>query len=168
GDLRSARSLGRLLVEWAMRADRVGELEKQIAARQSSPTDVVGGQVLLVQLGVEQHDAAKVRENLQAIVKQLESSKLTSLSELAAHAAAATLDDPRLIAAAVPLLEKLITAPSPEGHYPSNPQAHSAIAILTRHYLKSGDTAAAASQVEHYLQSRHQFYARFGGGDAAL
>src|SRR5207237_9780615 len=53
-------------------------------------------------------------------------------------------------------------------HASSHPAARSAVAILTRHYLKAGDTAAAASQVDRYLHTRHSFYARFGGGDAAL
>ena len=111
------KAAGRLLVEWAIRSARVGELQRQIAARQSSPSALVAGQVLLVQLTVLRGEMAKAREQLHTLAKSLESSKLTLLTDLAGHAAAMAIERPELMAAAAPILERLARDRSADGEF---------------------------------------------------
>src|SRR4029078_308459 len=66
-DLSNPQSVGRLLVEWAQRAARTAEMQKQIAARQATPSDAVAGEVLLVQLHMARGELDQAREQLQKI-----------------------------------------------------------------------------------------------------
>jgi tetratricopeptide (TPR) repeat protein len=168
-DLSNPQSIGRLLVEWSVRAGRTVELEKQVAARHASPTDIVGGQVLLVQLAVAQRQPGKAHEHMQAILKQLETSKLSALSGLALHAAAAAFGDQQLVASAAPLLEKIISTPAPLGRSISfgPPGPFSPATTLVRHHLRTGGAAAVQAQIDRFLQSRQELYARFSGESSA-
>jgi tetratricopeptide (TPR) repeat protein len=168
-DLSNAQSVGKLLVEWAIRAGRTAEVERQVAARQATPSDVVAGQVLVAQLAVAGGQTDRARETLQSIAALVERSKLASLSGLGGHAAAAALDQPQLVSAALPLVEKLAVGPAQQSrnYVPAGgPGPYSPQTILTRHHVQSGDTAAATAQVDRYLQSRQEFYARYSGDSA--
>src|SRR5207248_7788534 len=122
-------------------AGRMAELEKQVATRQGSPTDVAGGRVLLLQLAAMQQEREKAKQQLEAIGQQLEASKLGALTGLATHAAAAALADEQLAAAAVPLLEKIIGTPPQLGRSISfgAPGPHSAATVLVRQHLRAGN-----------------------------
>jgi tetratricopeptide (TPR) repeat protein len=168
-DISNPRSVGRLLADWTLSAGRSAEIQREIAARQASPTDVVGGKVLLVQLAVAagQRDAA--RQELAGIAELLESSKLPTLSNLALHAAAAAYGDSELMPAGVPLLEKVIATPPPLGRSVSfgAPGPHAPATVLVREHLRAGQAEAAQTQIERFLQTRQEIYARFGG-DSSL
>lgn len=165
-DVTNPQSVGRLLVDWSLRAGREAILREQIAARQASATDVVGGLVLLVQLSVAKHEVDSTREHLQAIAKQLETSKLGSLVNLAAHGAAVALGDAQLVSSSLPLLEKLAAAPTLPGQrfaYGQLPTSQSAATIVTREHVKLGNADAARTVLERLLQTRQEAHGRIIG-----
>src|SRR5262249_10454522 len=139
-DLSNPVSIGQLLVEWSVPAGRTVEMENQIAARAGSPVDVVGGLVLRLQLPVMQREAKRAEEHLEAILKTLETSKLSTLFGLALHGVAATLGDEHLRARAVPLLEKIVNTPTPLGRSIrfESPRSHSPATLLIREHLRAG------------------------------
>ncbi|HEY2412465.1 MAG TPA: DUF1583 domain-containing protein [Pirellulaceae bacterium] len=169
-DVTNPQSVGRLLVEWSLRAGRETQLREQIAARQSSPTDVVGGLVLLLQLSLAKQEINHAREHLEAIARQLETSKLNSLVNLAAHAAAAALGNAQLTDISLPLLEKLAATPNPPGQrfvYGQTPSSQSAATVVIREHLKLGNADAARATLERLLQTRQEQHGRIIGDGAS-
>src|SRR5207244_2838627 len=81
-DLPGAPSIGRALVEWAIRADRTDELQKQIAARRSGGADEMAGKVLQVQLAVASRRPMEAKSHLRAITQQLLGHRLPSLADI--------------------------------------------------------------------------------------
>ena len=85
-------SMGRMLVEWCVRARREAELKKEVAVRQSRPDGRLAGQVLLVRLGLATRNKTLVEENLTAMAATLANNRLQAMVELACHAALPAFD----------------------------------------------------------------------------
>ncbi len=158
-----AESVGRLLVDWSIKADRVEDLKRQVAARRATPVSVMAGEVLLVQLHVAGRDYEAAAEHLGAIGKQLETARLATISNLAIHAVGPALADARLVEAAVPLADRILSTTETQRTSSAVPTADSAIALLTRHHLKQGKLESAKTQVDRYLTQRQAVYGRYGG-----
>src|SRR2546430_10859187 len=80
-ELIERRGIGKLLVDWASRADRGQELAQQVAARQATPADAARGHLLLTQFHVSRHERNEARPHLEAITVLLESTKLPALAD---------------------------------------------------------------------------------------
>ena len=111
-DWQNPRSVGRLLVEWTIRAGRADELVKQIDGRKTTPGDELAGKVLLVQLDAalgHSNDAKRdeAKQHLAAIGSLLDSGRSAALAGTASHAVGAALADPLLAASTTPVLEKI-------------------------------------------------------------
>jgi len=107
-ELTGAASIGRTLVEWAHRANRTDDLIKAIEARQLRMADVVAGHVLRIRLYVVAGNLADARSQLMAVNQFLKGKNVASLYDLAAHAAAAGLDEPKLNSETLALIETLL------------------------------------------------------------
>ncbi len=149
------RSVGRLLVEWSVRAGRTAELAQQIAARKATPNDVLAGEVLSVQLAVAQRDRAAAMRHLAAIDAVLESGQVAALTQAAAHAAGSAFDDPELTDAAAAIFAKIGQAPNFAANQPLS-------VLLANHAIRRGDLASAQAVVERYVSKRQASYANYG------
>src|SRR5262245_25151461 len=159
----SPRSVGRLLVQWAVRAERGDELKKQIAARRATPSDVMSGEVLLVQFhtSLGQHDEAK--EHLAAIGKLLDGARTAALTGAASHAAGFAFAEAALANEAATILEKISQANAAGNrNVVSSNSSDPLVRILVRHALKQNDLATAKRHIEQYLTARQASYGRWG------
>jgi len=157
------KSLGRLLATWAERAGRVGEIEKQVAARQLNPADQLGGHVLLTQVYLAAGDVEKTRAELQHIRTLVDSGKLSAWADTAAHAVGPAFADPRLAADAAPVLAKVLSITKPRTTRYEAPRGDAPVTRLIRYFIRQGKFDEAKAQVDAYLASRTADYARYGG-----
>ncbi len=162
-DWSTPRSVGCLLAIWAGRAGRTETVEKQVAARHATPTDELGGHVLLAQMYLTGRDFPGVRQQLAAIEKLLDSGRLNAWAETAAHALGPAFDEAELAKDAAPLLAKAVAQVKSLASGYNNPAINSPLSKLIRYYIRSGDIAAAKTVVDAYLVRRQAEYARYGG-----
>ena len=159
----SPRSVGRLLVDWAIRAGRVQAVRDAIAKRTATPSDVLAGQVLLVQLHVAVGETRQARERLREIVRLLEGPQPAALAT-ASHAAGVALADPQLADDAMPILAKISATPGARTvNYNASEGGDPLVRVLVRHALEKQDPAAAKEHLEKYLAWRQPVYGQYGG-----
>ncbi len=158
----SPRSVGRLLVDWAVKAEREDRVREAVAARRATPGDVLAGQVLLVQLHIQLGDLAQARERLQEVAKLIETAQPSALA-VAAHAAGAAFAEPKLIEDAVPILTKIGAAEALQDSSSSSLGAEPLVRLLARHFVARRNVAGAQEQIDRYMTARQRHYARYGG-----
>ena len=155
-------SVGRMLVEWCVRARREAELKKEVAVRQSRPDGRLAGQVLLVQLGLATRDKTLVEENLTAIGATLATNRLQALVDLACHAALPAFEHDQYARSALPVIDAALSTPGFQESPAMQPLAMKAV----RHHLRNKDAEAAQKRLDAYLAGRQGMYARYGGDSA--
>jgi tetratricopeptide (TPR) repeat protein len=159
----SPRSVGRVLVEWAMRAERGEQLKGQIAARRATPSDVMSGEVLLVQFHTTLGQRDQASEHLVAIGKLLDGARTAALTAAASHAAGFAFAHAPLTHEAAAILEKISQANAAiNRNSVSSNSADPLTRLLVRHAIKQGDLEAAKRHIEQYLTARQSSYGRWG------
>ena len=128
-------SIGKLLVEWCVRAERATELKKEVALRQSRPDGRLAGQVLLVQLGMATRDRSLAEENLRAIAASLATNRLHAQVDLACHAALPAFEHEQFAGAALPLIDAALSTPAFQNNAAMQPLAMKVV----RYHLRNKD-----------------------------
>src|SRR5581483_12356497 len=105
GNLRQPRSVGKLLAQWAAKANQVDDLRKCIEGRQGQSMAEIPAHVLLGLLGLEGKDAALAQTNLNWLLQRLQKDNLQNTAELSCHVALPALFRAESTEQAVPLLE---------------------------------------------------------------
>ena len=103
-------SLGRRLVDWAMRAGKVEDLRQRIEARVGRPLAEVAARFLLAELALASRDSKRAVEALDGLRVRLERESVAADAELACQVAFVGLERDETMAAGSALLEIAIKA----------------------------------------------------------
>ncbi|MEX2138330.1 MAG: DUF1583 domain-containing protein [Pirellulales bacterium] len=155
-------SIGRMLVEWCVRANRAAELKKDVAARQTRPDARLAGQVLLVQLGLATRDKPLVDVNLGALAETLTKNRLQAHVDLACHAALPAFDHEQFALAAMPVIDAALATPAFQTSAAMQPLAMKVV----RYHLRNQNHDKARDRLDGYLAARQAGYARYSGESA--
>jgi hypothetical protein len=148
-------SVGQLLIEAAMSAKRTDDLKKQIADRQASSGAKFIGEVMLAKLYTRTTGYSKAREYLVALSKQITEQPVPSNVDLACHAAIPALDkSDEMVVAAMPIVNVAMNSLGLN----LGTGTDALQMKVARVYLREGDSAAAKSELDRYLESRLQRY----------
>jgi tetratricopeptide (TPR) repeat protein len=161
------QSVGLLLVQAAVRAKKVDELNEAIATRLKQPLGELAGRVLATQLALATNDTAAVHQQLELLSTRLKQDSLQYSSELACHVAVPALTMPDLPVVAIPLLERAID------HFTQNMQQGRASSqeepmrtyhfALARLHFRAGNNAAGKKHLEDYLAFLVPMYRNYSG-----
>lgn len=161
------QSVGLLLVQAAVRAKKVDDLNEAIATRLKQPLGELAGRVLATQLALATNDTAAVHQQLELLSTRLKQDSLQYSSELACHVAVPALTMPDLPVVAIPLLERAID------HFTQNMQQGRASSqeepmrtyrfALARLHFRAGNNAAGKKHLEDYLAFLVPMYRNYSG-----
>ncbi|HEU0116494.1 MAG TPA: hypothetical protein VFQ80_17520, partial [Thermomicrobiales bacterium] len=165
---RPGHSVGRLLAESALRAKRLDDLRRRIAARQDQPLGELNARILLAQTALVAKDDARLNELLKEFAQRLQKDTLRHTAALICQAAAPALEKPETAAAALPVIERaaknLVAAGGADA-------AANVLLFLARHDLKHGRTKEGRARlkevmdsIEHNLKSKAAQSPLGGGG----
>ncbi|MEE8450364.1 MAG: DUF1583 domain-containing protein, partial [Thermoguttaceae bacterium] len=101
------RSIGALLVSWAVDAGRTDELRRQLESRREKPTTEASARMLEARLGVAVGDAELTAEMLDWFAERLKTTTSQQTSEMATHAAMPALQQGVAVANAVTVLDQI-------------------------------------------------------------
>jgi tetratricopeptide (TPR) repeat protein len=127
-------SVAGLLVRWAIRADRVEDLRKQVEERSKQPTAEAPARSILVQLDLARRDFEGANKGLQALATLLAKDKLQSTAEIVALAGLPALTIPETEAAALPVLELATASFVASGAEEASVKVQ--LALAHRHFAK--------------------------------
>ena len=160
GSLKLPRSVGALLVRWAVKAGKADELKAAIEARQSSPLAVAPAKVLLAQLEFERKNFKESSRLLDAIHEGLTKGGLAVTGEQACLAALPALDVKDTADSAGRVLAAAITR---VGSNAENEPAGSLLVRLARHELAGGRAKEGRDLFRDYLTRMERSAARYSG-----
>ena len=99
-------SVGRLLADVAVQADRTTELKDLVASCKADSTTQVGGHVLLTHLGLAKKDLPMAKTHLLALAEQVKAQPIASNVDIACHAVIQAIElDDQLMHAALPIVD---------------------------------------------------------------
>jgi tetratricopeptide (TPR) repeat protein len=160
------RSVGALLVRWAVKAGKADELKAAIEARQASPLAIAPAKVLLAQLEFERKNYKETSRLLDSIREGLTKGGLAVTGEQACHAALPALEVKESAESASRVVESSIARiASTDQEEP----AGSLLIRLARHELSNGRTAEGRKHLQEFLTRTEQATSRVRySGDYAL
>ena len=159
------RSVGQLLVEWSLRARRQDDLRTRIAALAQSPRAQLQAEVLTGWLAIAERDFEAANQSLARLNTQLQQNSSTHAAEQACCLALPALEYADTRAAALPLVDQLVTNVTPTmSNEGSNVQV---LAELTRmaarmHYAL-GNADEGRRMLEKFLTVHEVNNQRYGG-----
>lgn len=164
------QSVGLQLVQAAVRAKKVDDLNAAIEARLKQPLGELAGRILATQLAMATNDTEAVRKQIELLSNRLKQDSLQYSSELACHVAVPAMNIPDLPVVAAPLLERAVE------HFMQNmQQGRSQMQeepmrtyrfALARLHFRAGNPAVGKKHLEDYLAFLSTVY-RNSGGDYA-
>ncbi len=158
--LKLPRSVGSLLVRWALKAGKADELKAAIELRQSSPLAVALARVLLAQLAFARKDFEATSKLLDSIREGVAKDGLAVTGEQACLVALPALEVKESAAAAARVVESSIARiATGDGEEPIG----SLLVRLARHDLASGRAADGRKLLVDYQNRMQQTTVRYGG-----
>jgi tetratricopeptide (TPR) repeat protein len=100
------RSVGRLLVNAAIRAGKVDDLRSRVTPRAGKALGELPGKVLLAELAIESGDSSHGLELLAELAKRLQKDTLQTTAEFIGGAAVSAIEHKELAGAAIPIIEQ--------------------------------------------------------------
>ena len=158
--LKMPRSVGALLVRWAVRAGKADELKSAIEARQASPLAVAPAKVLLAQLAFERKNYQETSKLLDAIREGVAKQGLAVTGEQACLAALPALEVEEAAVAAAGVLESSISRIATTDQ---EEPIGSLLVRLARYELASGRPADGRKHLQEFTSRMQQSSARYGG-----
>ena len=161
------RSVAGLLVDWAIRADRVKDLRDRLDERRKQPTAEAASKSILVLVDLAQHDYLAVNQELEALLAQLAKDKLQSTAELACLAALPALAIPETEKATLPVLEAAMATFASAGGEDASIKLQ--ITLARRHFAEKRAeegrkrVQAALESLERATASGQATYRNYGG-----
>jgi tetratricopeptide (TPR) repeat protein len=151
-------SVGRLLAESALRAERLDDLRRRIAARQDQPLGELNARILLAQTAWVAKDDARMNELLKEFAQRLQKDTLRHTAALICRTTAPALKKPETAAAALPAIERaaknLIAAGGADA-------AANVLLFLARHDFEHSKTKEGRTRlkevmdlIQHNLKSK--------------
>ncbi len=159
------RSVGQLLVEWAVRARRQDDLRTRLSVFAQSPQTQLQAEVLAGWLAISEGDFDAANESLARLNAQLRQNSSTHAAEQACHLAVPALEYSETRAAALPLVDQLVSNVTPTmSNEGSNVQV---LAELTRqaarmHYAL-GNADDGRRMLDKFLTVHEVNNQRYGG-----
>src|SRR5207253_7398805 len=105
GQVQKPRSTGKLLVDWAVRADRAAAARQRVESRQKEAMAELNAHILLAQLGLAAKDLKLLQAQLDWLGQRLQKDNLQNTAELACHVALPALYTRETAKTALPLVE---------------------------------------------------------------
>ncbi|HEX7376189.1 MAG TPA: hypothetical protein VF278_03710, partial [Pirellulales bacterium] len=162
--LANPASAGKMLVDWAVRADCADQLRQEIAGRLEQPLAQLPGHVLLAQLALAAGDRQAAGESLAWLNRRLSGETLQNSAQIACHAALPALNDKELATKAVSIVELAAKNLSAQVNQSSNDEpVASLLLLLARHQLRHGAAAAGRKSLDDYLAVCQQMNVRYVG-----
>ena len=158
--LKMPRSVGALLVKWAVRAGKADELKAAIEARQASPLAAAPAKVLLAQLEFERKNYQETARLLDSIRQAVAKEGLAVTGEQACLVALPALDVKETADAAALVLESSIAR---MGTTDLEEPIGSLLVRLARHELASGRPADGRKRLQDFSSRMQQASIRYGG-----
>ena len=155
--LKQPRSVGALLVRWAVKAGKADELKAAIEARKSSPLAAAPAQVLLAQLEFERKNYKETSRLLDSIQEGVVKKGLAVTGEQACHAALPALDVKEVAEAAARVVESSIARIASTDQ---DEPAGSLLIRLARHELANSQAAEARKHLLEFLTRTEQATAK--------
>jgi hypothetical protein len=160
--LRHPQSLGKLLVDWTVRAGKSDDLKAAVAARRANPLAELPATVLMAQLALATTDRAAATHSLEALTERLKRDSSRATADLVCHVAIPALEDgrPEVGAAAMGALDACTKAF--ENAVQPEPLA-SLLLLLARRQFQKGDAASGRKRLDAYLEANERNTIRYGG-----
>ncbi|HTU17039.1 MAG TPA: DUF1583 domain-containing protein [Gemmataceae bacterium] len=154
------QSVGRMLAEAAVHAERLEDLRKRIGSRQDKPLGELNARILLAQTSWAAKDDARLRALLKEFGQRLQKDTLQHTAALICRAAAPALAKDELAADALPVLERAAKNLSASGGEQS---AMNVLLFLARHDFKHGRTKAGSARLKEVMGMALRSLVRNGG-----
>ncbi|MDB5391613.1 MAG: tetratricopeptide repeat protein, partial [Planctomycetaceae bacterium] len=152
--LQSPKSLGHELVLWSVAANEVDALRKEIAARNSNPSSLLKGNVLLVQLAIASNETAGAVQPLKLLAELVKADPQIRTVTTAAQAASVAMTRTELAMDAAPVLVAGLPILSKQ-----NPnEADHVRSLLTRYYLAQHKTDELRTLIDEQLEAKRNQY----------
>ena len=158
--LKLPRSVGALLVRWAVRAGKADDLKAAIEARQSNPLAAAPAKVLLAQLEFERKNFKETSRLLDSIRQAVAKEGLAVTGEQACHVALPALDVKETADAAALVLESSIAR---MGTTDQDEPIGSLLIRLARHELAAGRQAEGRKRLQDFSSRMQQSTVRYAG-----
>ncbi len=154
------RSVGALLVRWAVKAGKADELKAAIEARQSGPLATAPAKVLLAQLEFERKNYKETSRLLDSIRQAVAKEGLAVTGEQACLAALPALDVKEAAEAAGRVLESSIAR---IGSTDQEEPAGSLLIRLARHEMANGHQPEGRKHLLEFLTRSERSATRYSG-----
>jgi len=150
-------SLAHTVVSWAAKADRLDDLKKRIATRESYPTAEVQAMVLRGMIALEEDNFTVAKENLVKLVNHITNQPVPRNVDLACHVAVPSwLADKSLRGPCIEIYRKKIATDK-------NPSLGKLTSRVNQHLAANGGDKEIGNFFEGYLTSQQAKYSNYGG-----
>ncbi|MBD3672330.1 MAG: DUF1583 domain-containing protein [Planctomycetaceae bacterium] len=161
-------SLGAVLANWAHQSDNQEDLRSRIAQRSTLPSSRIAGNVLLVQLSLQEKRYENVQKHLQELSTLIEKAPQLEMIQLACHAAIPASKVPELEQASFPILRSAVETSARSAGQNSGSSANSVFlgklfSNVNRQLAEQGDLKPIEDFFAEYMSLRQEYYSRYSG-----
>lgn len=154
------------LADWSTRADRIKEIEAQVAQRKGTVDSAIAGEALLLYIALAKEDAPKISAGIKALGERVKTPTTASAQVVLSAALSKVFERPELRDEASPVLASLMQTSFTTPQRINSSAAPPLLSDLVLHGLKQGKLPEAKALVDAYLKSRVAYYSRFSSPDS--
>lgn len=152
-------NLGKQLIQWAQKADRLDELQQRIAEKRTQPRSRLHANVMQAELALLTRDHQVLVESLQGMSKHLVGNTVSTHWELALHVALPALNNPKSETAALPLVENAAESVARRDQNKSG----ELLIRCSQAYFRIGKPKEARRVLDRFLQVHQENNSRYSG-----
>ena len=160
------RSVGRLLVSWARRADKAEDLRQRILKRGEQPNAKLAAELLLAELAIADGDYKQAAVRLTSLQKLFQRNALQHTAELVCHVALPALENRETAKASLVLIEHAIEnlVRASTGRSADVEPAGTLLLTVARARFDLDDAEAGNRHLQAYLKLHLSNNDRYGDG----
>jgi predicted Zn-dependent protease len=156
------------LADWANRADRVAQIERQVNDRKGTLDSTIAGDALLLYIALTKNDSTKISTQIKALGERLKNPLTASAQAILSTAMAKAFERPDLRDEVAPHLTTLFQTnfSSPQRTITTNNSQ--LLSDLLQHGIRKGKLGDVKTLTEAYIKSKTAAYAGYSSGDTVV